>query len=207
MDAVLSRSNDPTLIAQARDPRAFDGVLKLSDGTAFGPRWVVTPQGVQVGFLACGGCDFAVQPDRSVQFGGPGGSLHDASIVSLEELFDPARLNPEYERKGWSPPGVTKGAVPEADKLCAIVPVDAALIDQAQVGLVDQRGRLEGVSRTLPTQVCRRDPAQLVVDDRRQVLARLLVAFPPIQKQTRGGVGSWQFHSRDLPGAGPMLPQ
>ncbi len=38
--------------------------------------------------------------------------LHDASILTLEELFDPARLDPEYERKGWSPPGVTKGAVP-----------------------------------------------------------------------------------------------
>jgi hypothetical protein len=38
--------------------------------------------------------------------------LHDASILTLEELFDSARLDPEYERKGWSPPGVTKGAVP-----------------------------------------------------------------------------------------------
>jgi hypothetical protein len=38
--------------------------------------------------------------------------LHDASILTLEELFDPARLDPEYERKGWSPPGVTKAAVP-----------------------------------------------------------------------------------------------
>jgi hypothetical protein len=38
--------------------------------------------------------------------------LHDASIVTLEELFDPARLDPDYERKGWSPPGVTRGAIP-----------------------------------------------------------------------------------------------
>ena len=38
--------------------------------------------------------------------------LHDASIVSLEELFDAARLDPEYERKGWAPPGVTKAAIP-----------------------------------------------------------------------------------------------
>ena len=37
--------------------------------------------------------------------------LHDASIVSLEELFDAARLDPAYERKGWSPPGTTKGVV------------------------------------------------------------------------------------------------
>jgi cytochrome c peroxidase len=38
--------------------------------------------------------------------------LHDASILTLEELFDAARLDPQYERKGWSPPGVTKGAIP-----------------------------------------------------------------------------------------------
>jgi hypothetical protein len=40
------------------------------------------------------------------------GELHDASIVSLEELFDEARLSADYERKGWSPPGVTRGPVP-----------------------------------------------------------------------------------------------
>ena len=34
--------------------------------------------------------------------------LHDGSLTSLEELFDPARLNPDYEPKGWNPPGVNK---------------------------------------------------------------------------------------------------
>jgi hypothetical protein len=38
--------------------------------------------------------------------------LHDASVTSLEEMFDPARTSPEYEPKGWNPPGVTKRAVP-----------------------------------------------------------------------------------------------
>jgi hypothetical protein len=37
--------------------------------------------------------------------------LHDGSIASLDELFDSARLEPDYERRGWSPPGVTRGAV------------------------------------------------------------------------------------------------
>lgn len=27
-------------------------------------------------------------------------------------MFDPARLSPEYEPTGWTPPGVTKRAVP-----------------------------------------------------------------------------------------------
>ena len=38
--------------------------------------------------------------------------LHDGALTSLEEMFEPARLGPEYERKGWTPPGVTKRAVP-----------------------------------------------------------------------------------------------
>lgn len=37
--------------------------------------------------------------------------LHDASVASLEEMFDPARTSPEYEPKGGNPPGVTKRAV------------------------------------------------------------------------------------------------
>jgi hypothetical protein len=50
--------------------------------------------------------------------------LHDASIVSLEELFDAARLSPDYERKGWSPPGVTKSAVPGLEFLTKLSPED-----------------------------------------------------------------------------------
>ena len=38
--------------------------------------------------------------------------LHDGSLTSLEQMFDPGRLSPDYEPKGWSPPGVTKRAVP-----------------------------------------------------------------------------------------------
>jgi hypothetical protein len=38
--------------------------------------------------------------------------LHDASVTSLEEMFDRARTSPEYEPQGWNPPGVTKRAVP-----------------------------------------------------------------------------------------------
>ena len=50
--------------------------------------------------------------------------MHDASIVTLEELFEPARLDPEYERKGWSPPGVTKGAIPGLEFLTKLSPED-----------------------------------------------------------------------------------
>jgi hypothetical protein len=37
--------------------------------------------------------------------------LHDGAVASLEELFDPARLDADYEPRGWNPPGVDKRAV------------------------------------------------------------------------------------------------
>jgi hypothetical protein len=38
--------------------------------------------------------------------------LHDGSLTTLEEMFDPARLTAEFAPQGWNPPGVTKRAVP-----------------------------------------------------------------------------------------------
>ena len=38
--------------------------------------------------------------------------LHDGSVASLEEMFDPARLSPDHESLGWKPAGVTKRAIP-----------------------------------------------------------------------------------------------
>lgn len=38
--------------------------------------------------------------------------LHDGSVASLEEMFDPARLKPDHVPGGWKGPGVTKRAIP-----------------------------------------------------------------------------------------------
>ena len=54
--------------------------------------------------------------------------LHDASIVSLEELFDEARLRDDYERKGWRPPGVTRGAIPGLEFLTTLPAEDKAAL-------------------------------------------------------------------------------
>ena len=50
--------------------------------------------------------------------------LHDASIVSLEELFEAARLDPSYARKGWRPLDATKGTVPGLEFLTRLSPDD-----------------------------------------------------------------------------------
>ena len=79
VDNFWSRTNDPALIAQARDPRTFEGVFKLPDGTAFGPRWVVTAEGVKLSSPACSACHFTIRPDGTVAFAGPRGPRPNAS--------------------------------------------------------------------------------------------------------------------------------
>ena len=71
LDSVLARTDDPVLIARARDPKAFKDVLKLADGVVHGLRWVVTQQGVKLSFGECSTCHFRVRPDNSILFAGP----------------------------------------------------------------------------------------------------------------------------------------
>ena len=80
MDNVFTRTNDPALIAQARDPRSFDGFIKLPDGSAFGPRWVVTDQGVKLTVPACASCHRGFAPTGTLMIGGPGGTRTPGSL-------------------------------------------------------------------------------------------------------------------------------
>jgi mono/diheme cytochrome c family protein len=73
MDNFWSRTTDPALIAQARDPRSFAGVFTLPNGTAFGPRWVVTAEGVKLSSPACSACHVTIRTDGTVAFAGPRG--------------------------------------------------------------------------------------------------------------------------------------
>lgn len=74
LDAPLMRSNDPALIAYARNPASFKGVARLRDGM-IGARWVVTEQGVMLTGRDCGACHFRVSPAGDVDYatsrGGP----------------------------------------------------------------------------------------------------------------------------------------
>ena len=73
VDNFWSRTDDRALIAQARDPKTFAGVFRLPDGSAFGPRWLVTSEGVKLTSPACSACHFTVRPDGGVAFAGPRG--------------------------------------------------------------------------------------------------------------------------------------
>jgi hypothetical protein len=73
LDNFWSRTDDPALIAQARDPQTFDGVFKLPDGSSFGPRWVVTAEGLKLSAPACSACHFTIHNDGAVSYAGPRG--------------------------------------------------------------------------------------------------------------------------------------
>jgi hypothetical protein len=73
MDNVVMRISDPAAIAEARDARSFVGSLRMPDGSAVGPRWVVTDRGVMLTAPACSACHVDVGPTGSVTFGGPAG--------------------------------------------------------------------------------------------------------------------------------------
>jgi hypothetical protein len=83
VDNFWSRTNDPALIARARDPRSFEGVFKLSDGSAFGPRWVVTAEGVMLSSPACSACHFTDRGDGTVAFATPRGPRRPGSPVLI----------------------------------------------------------------------------------------------------------------------------
>ena len=53
LDSPRARTNDPALMAKARDPRTFENVAGLADGTVREPRWIVTDRGVMLTTSSC----------------------------------------------------------------------------------------------------------------------------------------------------------
>lgn len=71
LDAPLTRTADPQLVARARDPKSFQDVVTLADGTVHDPRWVVTDKGLMLSRRECSSCHFRVTADRRVDYAGP----------------------------------------------------------------------------------------------------------------------------------------
>ncbi len=96
LDSFWARTNDPSLIAQARNPRNFDGVLKWPDGTVGESRWVVTEEGVMLSRRECGHCHrFTVGADGKPGItGGPPIGGRPVGVARLEPvgLGDPPTL-------------------------------------------------------------------------------------------------------------------
>ena len=93
----------------------------------------------------------------------------------------------------------------QAHELRAVPPIDALLVDEPEVGLVDERGGLERVVRAFAPHVCAGEPAQLGVDEGKELLVGGPVALAPVDEEPRDVVaGSRAIHSAVLGlGTGP----
>jgi hypothetical protein len=86
----------------------------------------------------------------------------------------------------------------------AVLPTDAFHLDEPQVRLVEERGGLQGVARTLVAHVLACEAAQLLVNDRDQRLEGGLLAAAPREQESSGvlnGIGDARdaLHSTPAP--------
>jgi hypothetical protein len=115
LDTPLSRTDDPALIAMARDPKTFADVPGLADGTVHDPRWVVTDRGVMLSNLERASCHFRVTPNRTIQYAAPAairpegvgpvslGLANRLIRLALEREF-PNESTGEFAWRLWSVP-------------------------------------------------------------------------------------------------------
>jgi hypothetical protein len=78
----------------------------------------------------------------------------------------------------------------------AVVPCHVFRVDQPQIRLVDEGGRLKAVTRALSRQTSLRDVVELAMDERNQSLEGVLVATPPFEEEpgdSRGVLRNAQF--------------
>jgi hypothetical protein len=67
----------------------------------------------------------------------------------------------------------------------SVLPIDAPAVDEAEIDLVDERGRLERVPLWLSCHLATSNAIELVVDDRNQVVERRVIALSPCDEEFR----------------------
>ena len=65
----------------------------------------------------------------------------------------------------------------------AVLPLDLADINEPEVDLIDERGRLEHVTRTLTRHVTPGEPAELLVHERQQLFDGVAVPASPLDEK------------------------
>ena len=89
----------------------------------------------------------------------------------------------------------------DAKEMRSILPIRAALVDETDVGLVHERGGLQGVVRPLVAKLACGDAAKLRIDEREQLIEGSPVAATPIAQQRGDVAGS--DHSASSRRVGP----
>jgi hypothetical protein len=73
----------------------------------------------------------------------------------------------------------------DADELRAVPPIDATLVDEPEVGFVHERCGLERVTAALFAEEVGGEAAQFAVNQRHQLLERVLIAVFPVDQKLR----------------------
>ena len=77
-------------------------------------------------------------------------------------------------------------------EVSSVLPLQLANVHQPKIRLVHERGRLERMAGALPSHVTAGEPTELVVDERRELIERRLVAAAPGAEQP--GNPGWALH-------------
>ena len=81
----------------------------------------------------------------------------------------------------------------DTKEVSPVPPIDLPLIDESQVGFVDERRRLQRVPGPLATQLAPGDAAQLGIYERQQLVEGTVIPPTPIIEQRRD-VRRWGHH-------------
>src|SRR5262245_28285839 len=71
----------------------------------------------------------------------------------------------------------------DPEEVCTVLPAHILLINESQVGFVDQRRSLKRMAGSFPTHVVTRKALQLFMDERNETVKRRLISIPPIHEQ------------------------
>ena len=70
-------------------------------------------------------------------------------------------------------------------EMSSTLPIDLPLIDESQIGFVDERRRLQSMPHPLAAKLARCDAAQLGIDERQQLIEGTVIPATPIIEQRR----------------------
>jgi hypothetical protein len=87
----------------------------------------------------------------------------------------------------------------QSKELGAILPIDTVLIDQPEVRLVHQRGRLECVIGSFAAHVGSRQPSKFVVNQGQNLIQRIVIPVSDIDQQLGQALGIRFLHAGILP--------
>ena len=132
-----------------------------------------------------------IEPGERVQRVIQGNQLAGAASSAIRDLIEIQAGSASSSFRGDAPPSFVEQNMPhnlrgDGVEMCAMLPIDIADVDQFQVSLMDEVGRLDGLARTLVLYEIAGNPAELVINAWRKTFERATVTGGPSPEELRG---------------------